>query len=697
MHEKSSAPEGKIRVGIFGAGKMAMHHVKAIRLQADATLLAVADPVFRDQRYSKELGEGVEVFQSAEDLLSKIKLDVVHICTPPETHTTLAMLALNHGAHIYVEKPFTLSSAEAIDVISLAKKKNLHICAGHQLLFESPTLRANESLKILGRIIYIESYFSFNTVRRSKDGRTSISPLDQLVDILPHPVYLLLHFLKIKLPQKGIPVDICALEVNTSGSVYGILRCGNVTGNLIVTLEGRPIDSYIKIVGTNGCLFADFVRGVLIELPGPGKSAIAKILNPYIQSWQIITETTSSLFRRVFKKQKSYPGLFEIIKNFYTDLQQKSPHSNSTSSIVETVSICEEVAKKLRITEKEENSINEISFKRLEAELIPPDRSRGGVLLTGGTGLLGKAVAFELRRRKWYTRVLARRIPPVSSRIPGIDYVAADLAEPVSPEIFKDISLVVHCAAETEGGKKAHERNSIGATRNVIQAMHMAGVEKLVHISSIAVLKTSREIGGLVDESTPLVLEDDERGPYVWGKAESERLAMELSQSLGIRIRIVRPGPLVDYSAFEPPGRLGREIGPFYIYIGSKKSRLSLCRIQTAAEVIREYVENFDNMPSILNLIEADSPTRAELVYLLLQTRLDLKSFRLPSGVLLAFSPAMKLLQILLRPGKKPLDIYAAFASEKYNSKLAVGVIQNAKLSSQSEVYGIVKSQTTST
>ena len=44
MLEKGSASERKIRVALFGAGKMAMHHAKAIHLQGNASLVAIADP-----------------------------------------------------------------------------------------------------------------------------------------------------------------------------------------------------------------------------------------------------------------------------------------------------------------------------------------------------------------------------------------------------------------------------------------------------------------------------------------------------------------------------------------------------------------------------------------------------------------------------------------------------------------------------
>ena len=44
MLEKGSASERKIRVALFGAGKMAMHHAKAIHLQGNASLVASSGP-----------------------------------------------------------------------------------------------------------------------------------------------------------------------------------------------------------------------------------------------------------------------------------------------------------------------------------------------------------------------------------------------------------------------------------------------------------------------------------------------------------------------------------------------------------------------------------------------------------------------------------------------------------------------------
>ncbi|MBE0604562.1 MAG: hypothetical protein IH611_13170 [Deltaproteobacteria bacterium] len=151
-----------------------------------------------------------------------------------------------------------------------------------------------------------------------------------------------------------------------------------------------------------------------------------------------------------------------------------------------------------------------------------------------------------------------------------------------------------------------------------------------------------------------------------------------MGRNFGIDVRIIRPGPLVDYDEYSPPGRLGREAGPFFVLIGKKQDKLSLCDVKTASAVIRRYLESREAMPPVLNLIEPDAPTRGELVELLLKDRPDLSVFRIPSPVFRGLSVFAKLLQRVVLPGRKPIDIYAAFASEKYDSSLAGKIIQEA-------------------
>ncbi len=674
------APVDKIlRVAVFGAGNMAMHHIRAISLQKNAKLVAIADPAIEEIRVGrdKEFPPDVSLFSDPEEMLDEVRPDVVHVCTPPETHFRLAESAIRRGANVYVEKPFALSARDAGEIVRLAEGSGVNVCAGHQLLFEEPGRKARSHMEKLGRVVHVESYFSFHPVHGSQDGRPALPPLDQLIDILPHPVYLLLHFMKSGArAEDQDPVRIRSIEASTSGNVHGTFDFRGITGHLVVTLEGRPIESYVKVVGTNGSLFADFVRGTACVHAGPGTSGIAKVIHPYSQAMQILSGTTKALTRRVLKKQKSYPGLAEIIRAFYGRLETGAPMGMTGEDIIETVAVCEEVATRLRNTEAEEHR-SSVERRETMKDLLPPvDPSREGVLVTGGSGFLGKPVAAELRRGNRLTRVVSRRIPPLSSQIPGVEYAAADLAGGVPPELLEGISVVVHCAAETSGGMEAHRRNSIEATRNLIAAMGDAGIRKLVYVSSIAVLKTSRETGKPVDENTPLVGDSEDRGPYVWGKAESEKLAGEMCGTLGIGIRVIRPGALVDYQAFEAPGRLGREVGPYFFCIGRRKDRFGLCEVNRAAEIIRAYVEEFDSSPPVLNLIEPELPTHAELVDRLSNVRPDLKILYFPTFLLRLMSPGLKILQKILRPSHKPIDLYAIFAPERYDNDLVKDIVR---------------------
>jgi predicted dehydrogenase/nucleoside-diphosphate-sugar epimerase len=674
--ESTSAP---LTVALVGCGKMGLNHVRAIRACRAARLVAIADPAADQAKLQPMLPEGVRFFSSAGEMLDAVGPDVVHIVTPPGTHAEVAKLCLSRGAHVYVEKPFTLTTAEAREVLEAAERAGRSVCAGHQLLFEAPARALRQHLGIIGQVVHVESYFSFKTVRKSRDGRTLMSPVEQLLDILPHPVYTLLDALRSTNPDAQ--PEITSLEVRAEGEVHAIVRAGNATGMLVVTLRGRPVESYLRVVGTNGSLRADFVRGALTKLAGAGASAISLLTNPYREAKQIFVGSTKGFGRRILERKKGYPGLNELFEGFYTSIHAGAPSPLTPSSILETVRICERVGHTLRAAEVERERAAEASLVERTRALRPTDPARGLVLVTGGGGLLGRAVVRDLRDHGWAVRSIGRRVPQPSAREAGIEYVAADLGEMLGPAHLAGVTTVVHCAAETAGGKDAHERNTIGATRSLLRAAAAARVPNFVHVSSIAVLKPSKTVGGPLDERTPVDFGNLARGPYVWAKAEAEREVVESGPGLGLTVRVVRPGPLVDFQAYEPPGRLGRELGPVFLAVGPRSGRLSLCDVHTAAKVIRATVEDIDAAPAVINLVEPEAPTRQQLLALWLEKRPDLASIWMPAWVLSIMSPMAKLAQKILLPKSTPIDLAAAFSSEQYNAAVAADMIQRAQLS----------------
>lgn len=665
----SEAPGRTIRVGLIGSGKMGLHHLKAIQHVAGATVVGVADPAATNDALAGLLPSDARIYGDAREMLETARPDVVHIVTPPGTHTALGTLALTAGSHVYIEKPFTPTRAEAETLLAHAAERGLLVCAGHQCLFEAPSLRALETLDSIGSLVHVESLFSFRKVRRT------ITAVEQAVDILPHAVYPLVAQLRAGSRRADDPIEIKGIDVRTSGDVYALVRLGDCTGIVIVTLSGRPIEQYQHLIGTNGSMRADYVTGSVVTLSGPGTGP-GVLFTPYRRSLQTMSGATRGFSGLILGTHGSYPGLTALAERFYASIRDGTPSPLSPRSIVDTVDLCERIGVTLADVERTAEAKAQSVVVGAAATL--PAATGTGVLVTGGSGFLGRPVVAELRHAGYAVRSLGRRVPPWSARIPGVDYAAADLARPLDPALMAGIGVVVHCAAETAGGKDDHERNSIGATRHLIEAAAAAGVETFVHISSVAVLKTGREVGGPIDEATPVDAGNLGRGPYVWGKAESEVLAQTLGAERGMRVRVIRLGPLVDYQDFHPPGRLGRELGPLYVAVGPKRRALSVCDIRTAGRVIRHYLQHPDAAPPVVNLLEAPAPTRRELVARLKEGRPDLRVFWLPSWILRLASGPLKLVQRFAMGSKEPIDVAAAFASERYRNDLAAQVIERA-------------------
>ncbi len=647
-----------MKVGLIGAGKMGQHHARAMSvLKERCSLAAVVDPSEEARAKVLEIWPGAHGFSTVDEMLRARLTQVVHVCTSPATHRQLTKSALEAGQHVYVEKPFVETVNEAEELLALAGSLGLKVCAGHQLLFEKPTLDALQVLPALREIAHIESYFAFKTVRRAPGGRVPLAPQLQLLDILPHPVYLLLRFLDAAAP--GGTAELTAVDIGPAGTVHAQVRQGAVTASLIVTLEGRPVDSYLKVVGSNGTVIADYVRGTTQRMIGPGVSGIDKAFNPYRISRQLAFGTTSALFARVTRKQKSYPGLAELFLAFYESIQQGKPSPTPPDSIRATVAICERVAKALEHGPR--------------AAAAPAARllGRTSVLVTGGTGFLGRRLCQELVDLGAQVRVVARREPAPWEGLAGVEYVAGDLSQPLPQGVFAGVDAVVHCAAETAGGWEEHERNSVKATESVLQGAAAAGIKRFVHVSSIAVLANPSGRTA-VSEASPLHADPKSAGPYTWGKLVSEQRAAELGAQLGVGVKVFRPAALVDYERFDPPGKLGKRVGNIFVAVGSRGEPLAATDLAYNARMIAWAALDFDSAPAVLNIFAPAMPTRSELVERLRASNPDLTVVWLPRLILNPLSWAAILAQKLLRPGKPAISVAKVFAPQRYDNSAAV-------------------------
>src|SRR5437773_6517740 len=154
-----------LRIAIIGCGKVADQHVQAIHRIPDCEIVSLCD---RELLMAKQLGGrfGIsECFSDLEKMLQAIGPDVVHITTPPQSHFSIANQCLESGSHVYLEKPFTVTAAEAETLIQLTFSLDLKITAGNNYQFTLEMLEMRRLVEqgfLGGKPIHLESYWSYD-------------------------------------------------------------------------------------------------------------------------------------------------------------------------------------------------------------------------------------------------------------------------------------------------------------------------------------------------------------------------------------------------------------------------------------------------------------------------------------------------------------------------------------------------------
>src|SRR5258706_14367901 len=102
----------------------------------------------------------IEVTTDPCAILKSPNVDAIAVITPVWTHYELAKAALEHGKHVFVEKPFTSTSAQASELIELAARKNLKIMVDHTFLFTGAVRKIRElnDNGALGDLYYYDSW-----------------------------------------------------------------------------------------------------------------------------------------------------------------------------------------------------------------------------------------------------------------------------------------------------------------------------------------------------------------------------------------------------------------------------------------------------------------------------------------------------------------------------------------------------------
>ena len=151
----------KVKVGIIGTGWIAEAHVLSYLQMPDVEIVACADLIpGKAEKFCKDNGlEGVRCYESGHAMLEAEELDAVSICTYNCQHAPCAIDALEHGVHVMLEKPFTVTTEEAIEVMRAEKKSGKILTIGFQPRMSANMQRIKQIVESgeLGKVYYIQS------------------------------------------------------------------------------------------------------------------------------------------------------------------------------------------------------------------------------------------------------------------------------------------------------------------------------------------------------------------------------------------------------------------------------------------------------------------------------------------------------------------------------------------------------------
>jgi predicted dehydrogenase len=356
-----------LKVAIIGCGKIADDHLEQIRRIRGCEVVAACD---REPLMAKQLCDRFKIehaFSDVAQMLKACRPNIVHITTPPQSHCAIGKQCLEGGAHIYVEKPFTLNTREAEDLMACAVGKRLMFTVGHDLQFSHVARRLREMVRrgyIGGRPLHMESYYCYDlgnpTYARALLANSQHwvrrLPGKLLHNVISHGIARIAEYLATDHP-----------EVFAFGFVSPLLRSlgeGEIVDELRVVIteeqrtsayftfssQMRPGLNAFRVFGSKNGLILDQDQETLIKLRGNRlKSYAEKFVPPWMMAKQCVDNSLRNMRLFLAREFQMKAGMKCLIESFYRSILNATPPPIPYREILLTSWIMDEIFKQLSV------------------------------------------------------------------------------------------------------------------------------------------------------------------------------------------------------------------------------------------------------------------------------------------------------------------------------------------------------------
>jgi predicted dehydrogenase len=169
-----------MRACVIGAGHISRQHLACLRTLPDVEIAGVCDLSPALAESAAEQFGAAKWYVEHREMLEDLQPDVVHIGTPPASHYSLAVDALEASAHTIVEKPITTRCEDLEKLIELAERRRCLLLEDHNYLFNHTIQRLLEWIAsgAFGEVVHVDVVINLDILA---EGSRMVDPN------LPHP------------------------------------------------------------------------------------------------------------------------------------------------------------------------------------------------------------------------------------------------------------------------------------------------------------------------------------------------------------------------------------------------------------------------------------------------------------------------------------------------------------------------------
>jgi predicted dehydrogenase len=276
----------KLKCAVVGAGYLGKFHAEKYASLKDCELVAVVDI---NEEAARTIAEkfGATPFTDYHSILGQV--DAVSVVVPTTLHHKVSLDFLNAGAHVLVEKPITVTVAEADELIAVAKEKNLILQVGHLERF-NPAVRGLQNLE--EKPLFIESHRLAPFNPRAND-------VSVVLDLMIHDIDIILALVDSEVER----IDASGTAVLTKGTDIANARITFKNGcvaNVTASRISLKMERKMRMFRPCSYISVDFQNRILVKHKTGDKEMFPGIP-------EIVTEETTF---------ESGDALYEEIKHF---------------------------------------------------------------------------------------------------------------------------------------------------------------------------------------------------------------------------------------------------------------------------------------------------------------------------------------------------------------------------------------------